>query len=971
MLLKDTVLIAYKKLKSYVYNENFSLSLRVKLADYEAEGIESNLKKLTEKLSKFKNGDTIEIDNLIKSIGVNVLPKSFSDSQTQSSPNDLFYSNKNKRDVYHIERITPFIDCSIELHIISIIWIMRIGESLDSELGDYCYGNRLYRNEDQAIESNSIKLFKKYYVNYTAWRDKGIKKAKDLHKLSMDVTILGLDLKNYYNTIDFDLDSILIPKGFNWVNDILKRIHLKYQRLLKSKKLVDGNQRLLPIGLISSSILANYYLREFDQYVVSEIKPAFYGRYVDDIIFVFANSTVEHENPKAKDIFIRNYLVNHKSKSKKFFKKINNSSYTIDINGNNLLFQPQKVKLFSFLATEAINLLDEFEKEIKQTSSEFKFEPETQDIVGSFESASFKISYSDTINKLRSVDGLSADKLGASKHLSKLINATKTSNFVDTKIKDEVNKQIRSYFTGKRGLELNALWEKVFTFYIINNEVTSIIDFAKDQIESILKINRSKKSEVTELKTLSEIRTNLLYHLADSLAMASSLNILFFDDAILRQIRELNQKDHINTYLNFLTFDYIQQRAKNLIQANLCRQHLIYYPLINYCKQSGNFNFLSKHLHEDQVNYEFDLIKIKYSPRFIHYNEFCLFHHFKNLFQNTPSSVDKTYKNVFDDFIKNNSLSRYRKKYEHAFPVLTPFASKKNNSEGIRISIQSKRKVDKLKVGIVNLKVDSLNSINSMKNKPNLEFQRFDQINHVLNESIGKQKADLIIFPEISIPYQWLPHLTAFSKKHQIAIICGLEHITNSAKNVFNYVVTVLPFSYKGYKNSLVDFRLKKDYSPSEVQQIEGWKHKIPHTFKSIEKLRLYNWRNMQFGVLNCFELTDIRKRAIYRGYVDFMCTIEYNHDVNYFSNITESIARDIHAYIIQVNTSDYGDSRITQPAESNRKDILKIKGGNNISLTTDTISIENLREFQKMNYTLQEKSKLFKFTPPNFVQKR
>jgi hypothetical protein len=42
-------------------------------------------------------------------------------------------------------------------------------------------------------------------------------------------------------------------------------------------------------------------------------------------------------------------------------------------------------------------------------------------------------------------------------------------------------------------------------------------------------------------------------------------------------------------------------------------------------------------------------------------------------------------------------------------------------------------------------------------------------------------------------------------------------------------------------------------------------------------------------------------------------------------------------------------------------------QSGDNVSLITGSINIKKLREFQKLNYTLQEGNKNFKFTPPNF----
>ena len=94
---------------------------------------------------------------------------------------------------------------------------------------------------------------------------------------------------------------------------------------------------------------------------------------------------------------------------------------------------------------------------------------------------------------------------------------------------------------------------------------------------------------------------------------------------------------------------------------------------------------------------------------------------------------------------------------------------------------------------------------------------------------------------------------------------------------------------------------------------------------------------------------------------------IEWNRDVNYYSNILESLSRDIHCYCIQVNSSEYGDSRITQPSKTEEKDIIRTKGGKNSTILIDEIDIERLREFHFKVYSLQKKYKDFKITPPEF----
>ena len=68
------------------------------------------------------------------------------------------------------------------------------------------------------------------------------------------------------------------------------------------------------------------------------------------------------------------------------------------------------------------------------------------------------------------------------------------------------------------------------------------------------------------------------------------------------------------------------------------------------------------------------------------------------------------------------------------------------------------------------------------------------------------------------------------------------------------------------------------------------------------------------------------------------------------------------------MNTAKYGDSRITQPARTEEKDLVKVKGGVNPIVLIDSIDIKGLREFQIKGNQLQAKAKsMLKQTPPDF----
>lgn len=132
----------------------------------------------------------------------------------------------------------------------------------------------------------------------------------------------------------------------------------------------------------------------------------------------------------------------------------------------------------------------------------------------------------------------------------------------------------------------------------------------------------------------------------------------------------------------------------------------------------------------------------------------------------------------------------------------------------------------------------------------------------------------------------------------------------------------------------------------------------------------LYRWHDFYFSVYCCFELSSITERSLFQSYADAVIAVEWNHDIYYYQNILESLARDLHCYCIQANSSDCGDSRITQPSKHDDQDILRVKGGDAPTILIGTIDIERLRRFQCEGYGEQKADGYFKPTPPLFNKK-
>ena len=267
----------------------------------------------------------------------------------------------------------------------------------------------------------------------------------------------------------------------------------------------------------------------------------------------------------------------------------------------------------------------------------------------------------------------------------------------------------------------------------------------------------------------------------------------------------------------------------------------------------------------------------------------------------------------------------------------------------------------KLRIAVANIELAYSNFERLVKGNPNRSYKRYKALSHIVNSAIS-EKADMLVLPEAGVPIEWLPAMIRTCTKNNMALIAGIEHIIHEGR-VYNYTAVVLPYEETGYRCAVLSFHLKNHYAPHELEMIHGYRL-CEVSGKSYE---LYHWRDCWFPVYCCFELASIEDRALFSAFADVLVAVEWNKDTNYYSNILESLSRDLHCYCVQVNSSDYGDSRITMPSKTEMKDIIKTKGGNNATVLVGTVDFEKLRDFQLKEYNLQKMNKEYKPTPPLF----
>lgn len=602
---EEQVDLAYRKLKSLVYYDKTDLRLRSSLAAFEcSDDFHTRLTTVHRVVNADRPSSEREFRRWLRSIGYRLAPKKLkpgpqdrADTQPQQG---RFITNVTTASVIDVEKVNFFFDGPIELHLIAVIWIMLEGRILDSALGIECCGSRLSNNL-QNEDDDSLALFTKYHEQYARWRDTGIRRAKQLLvDEQRNVAILGLDVQEYYYSvrIDFDQVSAAIEKitGPESTDDVephpllhcIQAIGDAYRAsiapmLSLTHPHIADDAIGLPIGLCSSLVLANWYLLGFDSKVLTKVRPAYYGRYVDDILLVVplpSDPSVDNENPVAT--FIDSLLVRTG-----VLRKAGDEAYEIRARPG-LLLQQSKCILQYFDARHSIAGLEKFQKKLEQNGSDFLLLP-VDEADNSMEDVAYELLYEGSTNKFRSVKGVSENRYELAKHLAR---QTILHLMTDEPPDRKVSRGLQKFFKGRSAIEFFDLWERVVTLLGIANDRVTLRAFSRQLKAEIARV-RASETGVTR-----QLISDLTAHFELSLAMA---------DAVCSEDLGLSE-----------LIDGIH--SETLRRANLLRHHFVRRPLLNFTTYTGPLSDRAT-----KLSVRLDQHKIKYSPRFVNFDECMLF----------------------------------------------------------------------------------------------------------------------------------------------------------------------------------------------------------------------------------------------------------------------------------------------------------------------------------------------------------
>ncbi len=973
---------AYRKLKNYFYFDNTSLYIRHQIAEFERDfysvqkqiDVKDLFKKKLEGILKVLNeNDDKQLEDYLKQLNFRYYTKAV---ESQEKSEDSFIINRPLYDDVVVNNLNLIVDAPIEIHIISVLWLMVVGVHFRRAISKNNYAYKFMLGDDEKdICHTGLQLYRPYYIGYQEWRDTALSTALKILDEKKDATILSLDVKRYFYSvrvnlidllkgikdrhgIDVDLDSGLIKR----LTEVLQRINRIYTKKIldyidveiNKKGLENDDTTLLPVGLLSSGFIGNLVLCDFDERVVEKMNPAYYGRYVDDLLFVFGDRKIHKKDTLSR--FIKENFVERN------LLKVDGDDFQID-SYPTLSIQKKKIVIEHFYHNESRAAINKFKNNISRQRSEFRFLPDEEQIDKEFDNEAFSIQYSESINKLRSIKDYKEDKYGASKFLAhKIFLACQLNHSGSNKERKELEKshqQILTFFKGKCCIEFSTLWEKVATYFIINHDEKMLNKFITQTIAIVDGISSKNLPKDKLDRYKDDLKELLVLSVANPLALNLDFNVKAFEERTA----------------------HCQEVARSIRYSNMFRHNISGIMGINYTKS----------LYDEQVNLyqysakvgEFDYDYALYlSPRFVHYDEInvvAINRTFTSGLDNKPNEdiqdeilkkAEEFYRRVNHDWEKlfNNVPETYHPLYE-----IRSFNEKRDDvkCEYVRVFEDKESKSCNKRVGIVNMKVPFQQISESMWDRPVLTAERRNELFEIINMAI-KENCEILVLPELSVPFQWLETLISQCKRHDLAIITGLEYYHCADKKAYNCVATILPIKTKYFTTAAAFLRVKNHYAPKEVKELGGRRKPVPNVKKHYH---LFHWRKCYFSVYNCFELANINDRALFKSKADFIVATEWNPDVNYYADIAGSWVRDVHCYFIQCNTSDYGDSCIMRPSRTEESRMVTVKGGINSTVLVEDIDIKKLRDFQYKEHILQMDDKSFKLTPPDFdinnVEKR
>jgi hypothetical protein len=868
--------------------------------------------------------------------------------------------------------------CSLDFHVLSTLWMLEVGHLFDAKLTGCAYGNRLRRTQDGKLNQHSHGTFQPYLKPFRDWRDKGIEAMRTALEGNKKIIALTADVSSFYHELNpgFMLEPSFVDDVLGLeLSDPQAKLHRLFILALHTWAAATPLQKGLPVGLPASAIVANAALAELDRIVEQQVAPLYYGRYVDDILLVMENGANFRSTAELWEwLFARSdsklgWVQGEEHKQIGF-----QPAYLSD---SQIRFANAKNKVFMLAGESGKTLVDAIAHQIHERASEWRAMPRLPRSASHVSTDLLAATQSDgeVADNLRKADALTMRRAGF---------AIKLRDF------EAYERDLQpDAWQGHRQAFFRAFIQHVLVlpqFFDLAVYLPRVIRLATacEDFEALRKI----------LRGLEQLCTQVLKHCEPSIKACPTENLPLPNELTAQWKKQLfasvresicaafpphlsmtgkqtwqeHMEDYLPAQVEALQNWCLTPKGFQVQQARLFSYDLAHMPFRFIglpkemvaqrgipAKKTALYCSLASDLLPDTIIHGSQLL-----AKWIRFN--ALPHGV--LFATRPYSLPEL-------FILNKAAYEASEQEAMQAVVLAVRgfmlgeAAPRFDKHGL-LQIPDGQPQRRYGIAVSSWKTQMASWTASVMRMHDPDTERYGRLCRLLDGVIAQpQHSRYLVLPELALPAHWFIRIARKLQGRGISLITGIEYLHASKARVRNQVWAALSHNGLGFP-SLMIYRQDKQrpalHEEQELQRLAGLELKPDKAWKTPPILQ---HGDLRFALLVCSELTNISYRSALRGKVDALFVPEWNQDTETFNALVESAALDMHAYIVQCNDRQYGDSRIRAPfKESWQRDLLRVKGGITDYCVIGEIDVQALRQFQS---SYRSPAKPFKPVPDGF----
>lgn len=889
---------------------------------------------------------------------------------------------------------------SVEFATVELLWLREFGAALESLLTPAARGNRLkLRDRRRDFDRDARVCFEFWPEAYRAFREEGFALARQMLKRGRQACLIAtFDLASYYDEID---PGFLLEKKF--VADVAARsagssiqfavddylvatrtLVAAFSRYRTACRRLTGvpPDRGIPIGCLTSKLIANLALSQLDDYVLRQRNVRYYARYVDDILLVADAPKGPRLTPRS---IVRTFLPMAPRRTRpKGGADLLLDSVVLERPGSRFRVQPAKLRGYVLRGQRGTDFLDTVQRDVRMIASERRAFLEPDGLGSTSPLAALFVGADDhaPVQVLRDVDRLKVERYAASVAISKVAVGVELLDNADAQrwCRDQLGPLVATMTGPEEAFQFLDLAFRALSVAIRANDATTSLSILRRHgirwrrfqarrpqrgirwNGRLLKWERASKALRAwyEQRRLEEICASVRLADVQSVGATDYLRTLFGRGLIDTDAAEISAQANLLLEADLRTVDRETDLQRLLesppptappdwssIDATLRNDPLTAERYLSCAAFLETCSYLQDAVYTGMAVARF-LLMTKPPTQFDIATRWARARRSPNELPHVTNAVRGT----------RYADATVRTLTQHDIDIRSLEWFVEPHPRNVRVVLGNLVTADEWWAA-------------AARGTPTVPKRRMMAVGRIVNEAIRlktrTKNETLLVLPELSLPRALVRALVRRLLGENISLVAGIEYRREGTDQVVNEALGAFAAGYRGVA-------------------VCWWPKSLPAREEELRlirlKLRFVSHKDTPITVhtdfgsvstLICSELLDVSQRASLRGRIDLLVVPAWNKDTATFDHTIQTTANDLHAFVAVGNNGQFSDCRVQVPSDERYlRDAVRLICREEDVTTSVLLSPRQLREFQKKSLTApRRRPKGFKPLPPGYEFKR